>query len=198
LLKAKCRNCSASIDIKYFLIELISGINFLIIFHYFGFTYESLFLIILNIFFIIIYFIDLKHFIIPNELTYPLIALGFLKTFIIKTNFFIFPNYIDSIIGGVAGYSIIWLIIYLYKRFKNIEGMGLGDAKLLAAIGFWFGWICLPFILFFSSFIALLIHIPSLVNKTKDLKTKIPFGPYIILGCLVYLIFNDLITKLLF
>ena len=127
-----------------------------------------------------------------------LIALGFLKTFIIKTNFFIFPNYIDSIIGGVAGYSIIWLIIYLYKRFKNIEGMGLGDAKLLAAIGFWFGWICLPFILFFSSFIALLIHIPSLVNKTKDLKTKIPFGPYIILGCLVYLIFNDLITKLLF
>tara|TARA_B100000886_G_scaffold161704_1_gene110226 strand:+ start:849 stop:1445 length:597 start_codon:yes stop_codon:yes gene_type:complete len=198
LLKAKCRNCSASIDIKYFLIELISGINFLIIFHYFGFTYESLFLIILNIFFIIIYFIDLKHFIIPNELTYPLIALGFLKTFIIKTNFFIFPNYIDSIIGGVAGYSVIWLIIYLYKRFKNIEGMGLGDAKLLAAIGFWFGWICLPFILFFSSFIALLIHIPSLVNKTKDLKTKIPFGPYIILGCLVYLIFNDLITKLLF
>tara|TARA_B100001027_G_scaffold213973_1_gene185443 strand:+ start:356 stop:952 length:597 start_codon:yes stop_codon:yes gene_type:complete len=198
LLKAKCRNCSASIDIKYFLIELISGINFLIIFHYFGFTYESLFLIILNIFFIIIYFIDLKHFIIPNELTYPLIALGFLKTFIIKTNFFIFPNYVDSIIGGVAGYSIIWLIIYLYKRFKNIEGMGLGDAKLLAAIGFWFGWICLPFILFFSSFIALLIHIPSLVNKTKDLKTKIPFGPYIILGCLVYLIFNDLITKLLF
>ena len=198
MLKAKCRNCSASIDIKYFLIELISGINFLIIFHYFGFTYESLFLIILNIFFIIIYFIDLKHFIIPNELTYPLIALGFLKTFIIKTNFFIFPNYIDSIIGGVAGYSIIWLIIYLYKRFKNIEGMGLGDAKLLAAIGFWFGWVCLPFILFFSSFIALLIHIPSLVNKTKDLKTKIPFGPYIILGCLVYLIFNDLITKLLF
>tara|TARA_B100000941_G_C28466790_1_gene534037 strand:- start:164 stop:760 length:597 start_codon:yes stop_codon:yes gene_type:complete len=198
LLKAKCRNCSASIDIKYFLIELISGINFLIIFHYFGFTYESLFLIILNIFFIIIYFIDLKHFIIPNELTYPLIALGFLKTFIIKTNFFIFPNYVDSIIGGVAGYSIIWLIIYLYKRFKNIEGMGLGDAKLLAAIGFWFGWVCLPFILFFSSFIALLIHIPSLVNKTKDLKTKIPFGPYIILGCLVYLIFNDLITKLLF
>ena len=76
--------------------------------------------------------------------------------------------------------------------------MGLGDAKLLSAIGFWFGWICLPFILFFSSFIALLIHIPSLVNKTKDLKTKIPFGPYIILGCLVYLIFNDLITKLLF
>ncbi len=198
LLKAKCRNCSASIDIKYFLIELISGINFLIIFHFFGFTYESLFLVILNVFFIIIYFIDLKHFIIPNELTYPLIALGFLKTFIIKTNFFIFPNYKDSLIGGVAGYLIIWLIIYLYKKFKNIEGMGLGDAKLLAAIGFWFGWICLPFILFFSSFIALLINIPSLINKTKDLKTKIPFGPYIILGCLIYLIFNDLIAKLLF
>ena len=128
VLMAKCRHCSTKIDFKYFLVELISGLNFLIIFYFFGISIESLLLIILSIFFLIIYFIDLKHFIIPNELTYPLIVLGFGKTFFTNQNYFIFPDYLNSIIGGVAGYTIIWLIIFLYKKLKNIEGMGLGDA----------------------------------------------------------------------
>ncbi len=197
ILMAKCRDCSAKIDFKYFLVELISGLNFLIIFYFFGISLESLLLIILSIFFLIIYFIDLKHFIIPNELTYPLIVLGFGKTFFTNQNYYIFPDYLNSIIGGVAGYTIIWVIIFLYKKLKNIEGMGLGDAKLLAAIGFWFGWIALPFVLFFSSLIALITNVPSLIKKTKNLQTKIPFGPYIILGCIVYLLLFKKIIILL-
>ena len=197
VLMAKCRHCSTKIDFKYFLVELISGLNFLIIFYFFGISIESLLLIILSIFFLIIYFIDLKHFIIPNELTYPLIVLGFGKTFFTNQNYYIFPDYLNSIIGGVAGYTIIWVIIFLYKKLKNIEGMGLGDAKLLAAIGFWFGWISLPFVLFFSSLTALIISVPSLIKKTKNLQTKIPFGPYIILGCVMYLLFFEKIIILL-
>ena len=197
VLMAKCRHCSTKIDFKYFLVELISGLNFLIIFYFFGISIESLLLIILSIFFLIIYFIDLKHFIIPNELTYPLIVLGFGKTFFTNQNYYIFPDYLNSIIGGVAGYTIIWVIIFLYKKIKNIEGMGLGDAKLLAAIGFWFGWIALPFVLFFSSLTALIVSVPSLIKKTKNLQTKIPFGPYIILGCIVYLLLFEKIIKLL-
>ena len=197
VLMAKCRHCSTKIDFKYFLVELISGLNFLIIFYFFGISIESLLLIILSIFFLIIYFIDLKHFIIPNELTYPLIVLGFGKTFFANQNYYIFPDYLNSIIGGVAGYTIIWVIIFLYKKLKNIEGMGLGDAKLLAAIGFWFGWISLPFVLFFSSLTALVISMPSLIKKTKNLQTKIPFGPYIILGCVLYLLCFEKIIILL-
>ena len=197
VLMAKCRHCSTKIDFKYFLVELISGLNFLIIFYFFGISIESLLLIILSIFFLIIYFIDLKHFIIPNELTYPLIVLGFVKTFFTNPNYYIFPDYLNSIIGGVAGYTIIWVIIFLYKKLKNIEGMGLGDAKLLAAIGFWFGWISLPFVLFFSSLTALLVSVPSLIKKTKNLQTKIPFGPYIILGCVLYLLCFEKILILL-
>ena len=98
------------------------------------------------------------------------------------------PNFLNSLVGGVAGYLIIWMIIFIYKRLRNKEGMGLGDAKLLSAIGFWFGWISIPFILFFSSFIALVLAIPSLINKSKNLSSQIPFGPYLILGCLLYLL----------
>ena len=187
-LKAKCRDCSAKINVKYLLVELISALSFVWFFYLFGLSLTTLLFFILSIFFIIIFFIDLKHFIIPNELTFPLMAIGLLKSFDPNLNQYLFPNFLNSLIGGVAGYIIIWMIIFIYKRLRNKEGMGLGDAKLLSAIGFWFGWISIPFILFFSSFIALVLAIPSLINKSKNLSSRIPFGPYLILGCILYLL----------
>ena len=110
----------------------------------------------------------------------------------------IFPNFVISLIGGVIGYLIIWLIIFLYKKIRNKEGMGLGDAKLLSAIGFWFGWISIPIIIFFSSVIALLTVAPSLINKSRNLSTQIPFGPYLIIGCVIFIIFGNQVILILF
>jgi len=191
ILKAKCRDCSAKINVKYLLVELISALSFVWFFYLFGLSLTTLLFFILSIFFVIIFFIDLKHFIIPNELTFPLMAIGLFKSFDPNLNLYLFPNFLNSLIGGVVGYLIIWMIIFIYKRLRNKEGMGLGDAKLLSAIGFWFGWISIPFILFFSSFIALVLAIPSLINKSKNLSTQIPFGPYLILGCVLYLLLLD-------
>ena len=187
-LKAKCRDCSAKINVKYLLVELICALSFVWFFYLFGLSLTTLLFFILSIFFVIIFFIDLKHFIIPNELTFPLMAIGLFKSFDPNLNQYLFPNFLNSLVGGVAGYLIIWMIIFIYKRLRNKEGMGLGDAKLLSAIGFWFGWISIPFILFFSSFIALVLAIPSLINKSKNLSSQIPFGPYLILGCILYLL----------
>ena len=187
-LKAKCRDCSARIGIKYFIVELICALSFVLVFYLFGFSLTALLFFILSIFFVIIFFIDLKHFIIPNQLTFPLMAIGFFKTFNPNLNQYFFPNLIDSMIGGVVGYSIIWIIIFAYKKLRKKEGMGLGDAKLLSAIGFWFGWISIPFILFFSSFIALAYALPSLLNKSKNMSSSIPYGPYLVLGCVLYLL----------
>lgn len=187
ILQGKCRNCDYKISFQYFLVELLVGLGFLLSFYFFGFTITTLLLFILTIFFVIIFFIDLKHFIIPNELTFPLMAIGFFKSFDPNLNQYLFPDYINSLIGGVAGYLIIWLIIFAYKKLRNKEGMGLGDAKLLSALGFWFGWVSIPFILFFSSFVALALAIPSLLDKSKTMASQIPFGPYLVLGCLLYL-----------
>ena len=197
-LKAKCRDCSAKINVKYLLVELICALSFVWFFYLFGLSLTTLLFFILSIFFIIIFFIDLKHFIIPNELTFPLMAIGLLKSFDPNLNQYLFPNFLNSLIGGVAGYIIIWMIIFIYKRLRNKEGMGLGDAKLLSAIGFWFGWISIPFIIFLSSVIALLSVIPSLLKRSKSLSSQIPFGPYIIIGTLVYLFFENSFKSLLF
>ena len=197
ILKARCIECSTKINVKYFLVELISGLNFVLIFYLFGISLTTLLFFILSICFIIIFFIDLKHFIIPNELTYPLMVIGFLKSFDPNLNYHLFPNFINSLIGGIFGYVIIWLIIFIYKKLRNKEGMGLGDAKLLSVIGFWFGWISIPFVIFFSSFVALISVIPDLIKNKKKLSSQIPFGPFIIIGNLIFLFLFDQIKLFL-
>ena len=196
LLKSKCRNCKTKISFQYFLVETISLINFLVLYLIFGISLTTLFLIILSVVFLIIFFIDLKHYIIPNSLTYSMMILGFIKSFVPNLDP-IFPNFLNSLIGGLLGYGIIWSIIYFYRQFKKKEGMGLGDAKLFAVIGFWFGWISIPFVIFLSSIIALLSVLPDLLRSTKKLSSQIPFGPFIILGTIFYLVFQDNFVKLL-
>ena len=197
LLKGKCRQCKKPISFQYTLVEFLSLISFLSIYYLYGISLTTLLLIILAIIFIIIFFIDLKHFIIPNSLTFPLMVLGFIKSFIPNLDG-IFPNYLDSLVGGLFGYGIIWSIIFFYKQVRKKEGMGLGDAKLFAVIGFWFGWISIPFVIFLSSIIALLSVIPDLIKNSKKMTTQIPFGPYIIIGTLVYLLSENNFRSILF
>ena len=196
LLKSKCRNCKTKISFQYFLVESISLINFLVLYLIFGISLTTLLLIILSVVFLIIFFIDLKHYIIPNSLTYSMMILGFIKSFVPNLDP-IFPNFLNSLIGGLLGYGIIWSIIYFYRQFKKKEGMGLGDAKLFAVVGFWFGWISIPFVVFLSSIIALLSVLPGLLRSSKKLSSQIPFGPFIILGTIFYLVFQDNFVKLL-
>ena len=75
--------------------------------------------------------------------------------------------------------------------------MGLGDAKLMSVIGFWFGWISIPFVIFISSAVALILVIPSILNKSRKMSSEIPFGPYIIIGCILYVSFSNQIKSLL-
>ena len=197
LLNGKCRKCKKKISPQYVLVEFLSILFFTFIYFLYGITLTTLLLMILSLSFIIIFFIDLKHFIIPNEITFSMMVLGFIKSFDPNLNS-LFPNYINSLIGGLLGYGIIWSIIYFYKQVRKKEGMGLGDAKLFAVIGFWFGWLAIPFIIFLSSVIALLSVVPSLLKNSKSMSSQIPFGPYIIIGTLVYLFFENSFKSLIF
>ena len=187
-LNGKCRKCKKKISLQYFLVEFILALIFLTIYLIFGMSTTTLYFMIFSSIGIIIFFIDLKHYIIPDSLNFLLMAVGLLKSFDPSLNTTLFPNLVNSIIGGGVGYLIIFSIIYFYKKLRNIDGMGLGDAKLLAALGFWFGWKAIPCILFFSSLIALAWVLPSLYSKRKNLLSKIPFGPYLIIGTIAYVL----------
>ena len=196
-LSGKCRKCKKVIPLRYLIVELITGISFLLIYLNFENLYTITFLSILSLILIMIFFIDLENFIIPDSLNFTIIGLALLKNFLPNFNTSLIHEINQSIIGGMVGYLSIWLIIYLYKTFKKIDGMGFGDAKLMAGIGLLFGWQSIPFILFVSSILGLIFVVPSLIKKQKTMRTEIPFGPFIIAACIIYFAQGDLLYSLI-
>tara|TARA_B110000208_G_scaffold77864_1_gene99755 strand:- start:23 stop:766 length:744 start_codon:yes stop_codon:yes gene_type:complete len=196
-LSGKCRKCKKVIPLRYLIVELITGISFLLIYLNFENLYTITFLSILSLILIMIFFIDLENFIIPDSLNFIIMGLALLKNFLPNFNTSLIHEINQSIIGGMVGYLSIWLIIYLYKTFKKIDGMGFGDAKLMAGIGLLFGWQSIPFILFVSSILGLIFVVPSLIKKQKTMRTEIPFGPFIIVACLIYFAQGDLLYSLI-
>ena len=196
-LSGKCRKCKKVIPLRYLIVELITGIIFLLIYSSLDNFSSIIFLSILSLIFITIFFIDLENFIIPDSLNFSIIGLALIKNFLPNFNTSIIHEINQSIIGGIVGYLSIWIIIFLYKTFKKIDGMGLGDAKLMAGIGLLFGWQSIPFVLFVSSILGLIFVIPSLLKKQKTMRTEIPFGPFIILACLIYFTYGSVIYDLI-
>ena len=196
-LSGKCRKCKKVIPLRYLIVELITGISFLLIYLNFEDLYTITFLSILSLILIMIFFIDLENFIIPDSLNFIIMGLALLKNFLPNFDTSLIHEINQSIIGGMVGYLSIWLIIYLYKTFKKIDGMGFGDAKLMAGIGLLFGWQSIPFILFVSSILGLIFVVPSLIKKQKTMRTEIPFGPFIIAACLIYFAQGDLLYSLI-
>ena len=193
----KCRKCKKVIPLRYLIVELITGISFLLIYLNFENLYTITFLSILSLILIMIFFIDLENFIIPDSLNFIIMGLALLKNFLPNFDTSLIHEINQSIIGGMVGYLSIWLIIYLYKTFKKIDGMGFGDAKLMAGIGLLFGWQSIPFILFVASILGLIFVVPSLIKKQKTMRTEIPFGPFIIVACLIYFAQGDLLYSLI-
>ena len=196
-LSGKCRKCKKVIPLRYLIVELTTGISFLLIYLNFENLYAIIFLSILSLILIMIFFIDLENFIIPDSLNFIIMGLALLKNFLPNFDTSLIHEINQSIIGGMVGYLSIWLIIYLYKTFKKIDGMGFGDAKLMAGIGLLFGWQSIPFILFVSSILGLIFVVPSLIKKQKTMRTEIPFGPFIIVACLIYFAQGDLLYSLI-
>ena len=196
-LSGKCRKCKKIIPLRYLVVEIITGITFLLIHINFNNFLTIISLSILSLLFIIIFFIDLENFIIPDSLNFSVMAIALLKNFLPNFNTSFIHEINQSIIGGMVGYLSIWLIIYLYKVIKKIEGMGMGDAKLMAGIGLLFGWQSVPFVLFVSAILGLIFVLPSLLNKQKNMRSEIPFGPFIIAACLIYFTYGDFLYSLI-
>ena len=197
ILNRRCRNCKKTISSRYFIVELITGITFFIIYLNFDNLYTIIFLSILALILIMIFFIDLENFIIPDSLNFVIMGLAIIKNFFPNFNTSLVHDINQSLIGGIIGYLTIWLIIFLYKAIKKIDGMGLGDAKLMAGIGLLFGWQSIPLVLFISSILGLVFVIPSLIKKQKNMRSEIPFGPFIIISALIYFVIGDFLYTLI-
>ncbi|EAT11510.1 prepilin peptidase [Bermanella marisrubri] len=173
-LKGKCANCKTSISVRYPIIELITGFIPLGIAILLGPTLEAYALILMSYFFIALTMIDLDEFLLPDQLTLPLIWIGLL----FNLHGAIVPLE-DAVLGAVFGYMSLWSIFWLFKLATGKEGMGYGDFKLLAAIGAFIGWQLLPVVVLLSSFVGAIVGISMMIVLGRDKNIPIPFGPYL-------------------
>jgi leader peptidase (prepilin peptidase)/N-methyltransferase len=188
LLKGKCRFCNTPISIRYPLVELITGILALGLFFKFGPVPATLFYFIFCAVLIAVSFIDLDHQIIPDKLSLPGII-------IFSTSFIFVPQMqLASVIWGIlAGGGILYLVALFYYFFRKHEGMGGGDIKLLAMIGAATGVKGVFFTLFTSSVLGTLGGVAAmmLTKQTDTRQAKIPFGPFLSLGTILYIFWGD-------
>lgn len=116
--------------------------------------------------------LDWRHFWLPDALTLPLAFLGLTAGLWVTG-----PSLVDRVIGAAAGYLVLLVVAMAYRLTRGRDGLGLGDAKLLGALGAWFGWQALPFILLMASALGLMAVLASVAwGRAIDRTTRVPLG----------------------
>ena len=130
-------------------------------------------------------FIDLDHKLLPDQLTLPLLWLG-----LAVNSFGLVTDLQGAFWGAVAGYVSLWLVYWGFRLATGKHGMGYGDFKLLAALGAWLGWQALPVIVLVSAVAGIIVGL-ALRIRTSPTDPQMPFGPFLSVGGLVYLLWGE-------
>jgi len=185
-LKGRCGFCKVKISPRYALVELLTGLLFVAVLWYFGFSYATLIYWLFVASLIVITFIDLDHQIIPDVISLPGIPIGFVCSFLIPW----LPS-LDSLLGILLGGGLLLSIAWLYEVLAKREGMGGGDIKLLAMLGAFLGWKAIFPIIFFASVGGTLIGVPLMLANKENSRFALPFGPFLATAALVYLFWGQ-------
>jgi len=191
VLRGKCRTCRKKISIQYPLVELSMGFLAAALFQVFGPGFGFFFYFFFCAALLVIIFIDMHHQIIPDAITLPCIAIGFIGSF-----FHPLVSWQQSALGILLGGGILYAIALAYYLLAKRDGMGGGDIKLLAMIGAFLGWQSLLFIIFAASLLGSIIGIAAMLKQKKGGRTRIPFGPFLSIAALCWLFFQPYILKL--
>jgi leader peptidase (prepilin peptidase)/N-methyltransferase len=203
LLGGKCRTCGLPISVRYPLVEAGSAALALAVYWRFVATGQGDVVALAARFLVYFAFVgtlvvlsgvDLEHKIVPDVVTYPAIPAFFLCALVLRD----VPP-LDLILGIVGGYGGVALTAELSWWILGREGMGYGDAKLLALVGALLGWQAVLFAFFGAAFLGLFIAVPLLlVRRGRVVGVEVPYGPFLAAAATIYLFFGrDLLALLL-
>lgn len=201
--QGKCRYCKSSIPFHLILIELTTGIIFTLIAYYYLLLHLNVvllvFLYLVSILLILMFFTDLKYYVIPDVYLY-----GLLGVFIVYALLYRYTNITLGVYGSILFSNIPshlisagWLFLFfafLHFAFKK-RAMGEGDIYLATILGLFLEW-QFSIVMWFISFLTgATVGVILVINGSKGLKREIPFGPFLILGFIVASLYGgDLIT----
>jgi leader peptidase (prepilin peptidase)/N-methyltransferase len=198
VLRARCRACHAPIAIRYMLIELANALFYLAIFVRTGPTLAFLLLAAIVSMTIVLIFIDLEIQILPDVIDLPGVAIGIaIAAFSLTpadSDLALAESLSESLIGAASGAAILLAIAMTYKLLRHIEGMGLGDVKMMAMIGSVVGWRWLFAVLMMASVWGALAGLALAARSRAGLRTALPFGVFLGLSMLAILFFGAILV----
>lgn len=173
-LGGKCRECKQSISIRYPVIELITGILWVVPLLIGLDTANAVITALLSSILLAVFVIDLEHLIIPDELVLSIIALS-IPAFFVESGIL----WYEKLLGFLCGGGVLYLLAFFSERFLKKEGMGGGDIKLMAACGLILGWRSILLSLFVASVVAMIaiLAVMTPIKKKFPMGETIPFGP---------------------
>jgi len=184
-LHAQCRECKQPISWLYPFVEIVTTILLLLLYyktspHYFAtyFLFFSALLVTIRT--------DLDQMLISRFVTLYIIPIGYIASL-----YHYLPiSLLIAILGSLFGYILLWCVKKISLKYFGQEGMGQGDLELLAMIGSFTGplgcWVALTV----GSCIGSLIHI-FIIIITKQQTKKIAFGPYLSIGAMIYVLYQE-------
>ena len=205
LLRGRCADCGAPIAPRYPLVEAGCAALFSAVFlavapaaddaadapHLIAFGLNACYFGAL----LAISLIDADHFIVPDSISLPLIPLGIAAAAVLDLLGAPSPGLPSAVLGAALGAGVMWAIAALGRRAFGREAMGMGDVKLVAAIGAWQGaWPTLLLTIFLASLLGSVVGITSIALRGRHRAARIPFGPYLCAGALLSFLGSDAIT----
>lgn len=188
-LKGQCRYCGQKISPRYALVELLTGVLFVLVYNVYGLNIITLYYLILVSLLVIITFIDIDHYIIPNGLIIFGAIFGVLFSLIGQS-----IELKDSILGAVISGGGMFLLIYLIELVVKKEVMGGGDIKLFAMIGLFLGVQGGLLTILLSIYVGAIYGIGIILDskiKKKEYNSVIPYGPFISVGAIIVILYGD-------
>lgn len=188
--RGNCRHCGLKISSRYFFVELLTGIVSVVLFSKYGMTVDFIAFLFLMYLLIAVFFIDLEHQIIPNELVLAGLLGGtvlFVYT-LLRGPILIYSDHLwwNPLLGLVSGSGFLLSVAFIGSLlYKNEEVMGMGDVKLFAPIGIFLGWRMALLALFISIVLGGVSSILLIILGKATRKSMIPFGPFIVIGVLI-------------
>lgn len=190
--RGRCRHCGASVSLRYPLIEIASASIGLLS----GLLLpapDSFWVAALGWQLLLLAILDAEHFWLPNRLVGLLAASGLGVAALGGPE-----RLLTALIGAAAGFTALFAIAYLYKRFRGRTGMGGGDPKLLGAIGAWVGWLPLPMVLLIGAGLGIGLVIFEVIRDGRVIKggsmwqRRLPFGTCLAISTWVWLLSNKM------
>ncbi|MFZ4791770.1 MAG: prepilin peptidase [Candidatus Competibacteraceae bacterium] len=190
LQRGRCAHCQAGISWQYPLVEAVSGLLTGLVAWQFGFGWPALAALLFTWTLLAAGVIDLKHQLLPDDLTLPLLWLGLAVAL-----WGPFADLPSSLIGAMAGYLSLWTVYQAFRLLTGKEGMGHGDFKLLAALGAWTGWQSLVAIVLLSSLVGAVVGLALILFRGRDRGVPMPFGPFLAAAGWIALLWGETINR---